>query len=83
VLLEGRQIDHLDGWADQQEGLCLSRPRPATTIPSFGTFAEEVASVKQAIPDIHKAKALLESIWLKWEGRLSYVEVQEQKSVDR
>ncbi len=62
ALLEGREIDDLDGGTDQQKGyVSLTHGRPPL-VRSFGTFAEEVAFLKQHIGDIQEDGAPLESV---------------------
>lgn len=62
ALLEGREIDDLDGGTDQQKGyVSLTHGQPPL-VRSFGTFAEEVAFLKQHIGDIQKDGAPLESV---------------------
>jgi superfamily I DNA/RNA helicase len=62
ALLEGREIDDLDGGTDQQKGyVSLTHGRPPL-VRSFGTFAEEVAFLKQHIGEIQKDEAPLESV---------------------
>jgi superfamily I DNA/RNA helicase len=62
ALLEGREIDDLDGGMDQQKGyVSLTHGRPPL-VRSFGTFAEEVAFLKQHIGEIQKDGAPLESV---------------------
>jgi len=61
-LLEGRDIDDLDGEKDQQKGyLSLTHGQPPT-VKSFPSFAEEVSFLKQQIAEIQKEGAPLESI---------------------
>src|ERR1022692_762729 len=62
ALLEGREIDDLDGGADQQKGyVSLTHGQPPL-VRCFGSFAEEVAFLKQHIGDIQEDGAPLESV---------------------
>ena len=61
-LLEGREIDDLDGGVDQQKGyVSLTHGRPPL-VRTFGTFADEVAFLKEQIAELQKDGAPLESI---------------------
>jgi len=62
ALLEGREIDDLDGGSDPQNGyVSLTHGRPPL-VRAFGTFAEEVAFLKGHIGELQKDGAPLESI---------------------
>jgi superfamily I DNA/RNA helicase len=62
ALLEGREIDDMDGGTDQQKGyVSLTHGRPPL-VRRFDTFAEEIAFLKQHIGDIQKDGASLESV---------------------
>ena len=61
-LLEGRDVDDLDGGPDQQKGyMSLTHGRPPL-VRSFGSFAEELAFVKKHIQELKEEGAPLESI---------------------
>jgi superfamily I DNA/RNA helicase len=63
-ILEGREIDDLDGAPDLQKGyVSLTHGRPPL-VRSFGTLAEESAFLKHHIGELQQDGAALESICL-------------------
>jgi superfamily I DNA/RNA helicase len=63
-ILEGREIDDLDGAPDPQKGyVSLTHGRPPV-VKAFGTFAEELAFLIQHIGDLQREGTALESICL-------------------
>jgi superfamily I DNA/RNA helicase len=61
-LLEGREIDDLDGGADQQKGyVSLTHGQPPV-VRRFASFAEEIAFLKQHIEGLQQEGAPLESV---------------------
>ena len=61
-LLEGREIDDLDGGADQQKGYLSLTHGQAPVVRQFASFADEVAFLKQHIEELQKQGQVLESI---------------------
>jgi superfamily I DNA/RNA helicase len=64
ALLEGRQIDDLDGGVDSQKGYHSSRNGPAPVVRSFATFAEEATFIETQIRTLADSGAPLNSICL-------------------
>lgn len=63
-ILEGREIDDLDGAPDPQKGyVSLTHGRPPI-VKAFSTFAEELAFLIQYIGDLQQEGTALESICL-------------------
>jgi superfamily I DNA/RNA helicase len=71
ALLEGHQIDDLDGGIDSQKGYHSSRNGPAPVIKGFARFAEEAAFIESEIRALQESGATLNSICLV--GRTHYV----------
>jgi len=63
-LLEGREIDDLDGGLDEQKGYVSLTHGSPPLVRSFATFAEEIAFLKQHIGELQKEGAALESVCL-------------------
>ena len=61
-LLEGREFDDLDGGADEQKGYMSLTHGRIPMVRCFGSFAEEVAFLKQHIQDLLAEGSPLESI---------------------
>ena len=62
ALLEGREIDDLDGGADQQKGyVSLTHGQPPT-VKCYASFADEIAFLKQHIKGLQEDGVVLESV---------------------
>ncbi|MDM7995625.1 MAG: UvrD-helicase domain-containing protein [Acidobacteriota bacterium] len=61
-LLEGREIDDLDGGQDQQKGYMSLTHGQAPAVHSFAGFADEIAFLRGYIGDLQKEGTPLESI---------------------
>ena len=62
ALLEGRDIDDLDGGRDTQKGYHSSRNGPAPVAKLFSTFVEEAAYIESQIRALQEAGESLNSI---------------------
>lgn len=63
-LLEGRDIDDLDGGQDQQKGYLSLTHGQAPAVHSFASFADEVAFLRRYIAELQGDGSPLESICL-------------------
>lgn len=63
-LLEGREIDDLNGGVDEQKGYVSLTHGSPPLVRAFASFGEEIAFLKQHIAELQKEGAALESVCL-------------------